>query len=174
LAEPGAVVTSLAVRDHLLDKSPVEFADLGEHRLKNIARPVHVFALRVDEMALTHDLSRVIDAPKPTAADAPEANETELTFWNSIKDSSLTTDYEFYLARYPEGSFAELARTRADHFGTASPITPEEIKVEISFWEGVKDSGDPSLIRTYLDKYPEDNFKELAAALLKKLEQSAS
>ena len=46
LAEPGGVALSLAVRDQVAGKVSAEFDDLGEHTVKNIARPVRVFALR--------------------------------------------------------------------------------------------------------------------------------
>jgi adenylate cyclase len=42
LADPGGVALSRTVRDQVA----AEFDDLGEHTIKNIARPVHVFALR--------------------------------------------------------------------------------------------------------------------------------
>ncbi|MGD2149066.1 MAG: caspase family protein [Desulfobacterales bacterium] len=37
----------------------------------------------------------------------------ELTFWNSIKDSSNPDDYRAYLTQYPNGCFAALAKIRA-------------------------------------------------------------
>jgi len=46
LADPGGVALSRIVRDEVAGKVAAEFDDLGEHTVKNIARPVHVFALR--------------------------------------------------------------------------------------------------------------------------------
>jgi len=46
LAEPGGVVVSRTVRDQVAGKGDFAFDDLGEHAVKNIERPVHVFALR--------------------------------------------------------------------------------------------------------------------------------
>src|SRR5499427_1987724 len=46
LAEPGGVCISRVVRDQIRDKLPYSFDDLGEQAVKNIARPVRVFALR--------------------------------------------------------------------------------------------------------------------------------
>ena len=46
LAEPGGIAVSRAVRDHVAGKIPAEFDDLGEHSVKNIERPIHVFAVR--------------------------------------------------------------------------------------------------------------------------------
>ncbi len=46
LAEPGGVAVSRTVRDQVAGKVPAELEDLGEHAVRNIERPVHVFALR--------------------------------------------------------------------------------------------------------------------------------
>ncbi|MGQ0741795.1 MAG: tetratricopeptide repeat protein [Alphaproteobacteria bacterium] len=46
LAEPGGIAVSRAVRDHVAGKLPADFQDLGEHSVKNIERPIHVFAVR--------------------------------------------------------------------------------------------------------------------------------
>lgn len=43
LAEPGGIVVSHSVRDHVQDKLDLRFEDLGERRLKNIARPARAY-----------------------------------------------------------------------------------------------------------------------------------
>ncbi|HZI82765.1 MAG TPA: adenylate/guanylate cyclase domain-containing protein [Casimicrobiaceae bacterium] len=48
LAPPGGVAVSRPVRDQAAGKVPIEFDDLGEHTVRNIERPVHVFAMRVE------------------------------------------------------------------------------------------------------------------------------
>jgi adenylate cyclase len=45
LAEPGQTCVSATVREHVAEKLPIGFADLGEHSVKNIARPVHVYRI---------------------------------------------------------------------------------------------------------------------------------
>jgi len=45
LAEPGGICISGTVWDHIRDKLPYSFEDMGEQSVKNIARPVHVFAM---------------------------------------------------------------------------------------------------------------------------------
>jgi adenylate cyclase len=60
LAEPGGIALSRTVRDQIVGKVPAEFVDIGEHQVKNIARPLHVFALRT---ASTRE---------PTTATAPQ------------------------------------------------------------------------------------------------------
>ena len=46
LAEPGGICISRVVRDQVRDRVDYTFEDLGEQSVKNIARPVRVFALR--------------------------------------------------------------------------------------------------------------------------------
>lgn len=50
-----------------------------------------------------------------------DSNEQyEITFWNSIKDSSYPADYEAYLKAYPDGRFATLAHARIDRLRAAA------------------------------------------------------
>jgi adenylate cyclase len=51
LAEPGGLCVSRMVRDQVRDRLPYAFADLGEQSVKNIARPVRVYALRAEALA---------------------------------------------------------------------------------------------------------------------------
>lgn len=49
------------------------------------------------------------------------AEQYELTFWESIKDSTHASDYEAYLQEYPKGHFAALARSRLERLRAAAP-----------------------------------------------------
>lgn len=53
------------------------------------------------------------------------AEEFELAFWESIKDSTHISDYEAYLKTYPNGRFAALARARIERLRAATPATPK-------------------------------------------------
>jgi adenylate cyclase len=46
LADPGGVFVSNTVHDHVRDRLPCAFEDLGEQQVKNIARPVRVYRVR--------------------------------------------------------------------------------------------------------------------------------
>ncbi len=48
LAEPGGICVSRVVRDQVRDKLDVAFEDMGEQQVKNIARPVRVYRVRLD------------------------------------------------------------------------------------------------------------------------------
>jgi adenylate cyclase len=46
LADPGGVFVSNTVHNHVRDRLPFAFEDLGEQQVKNIARPVRVYRVR--------------------------------------------------------------------------------------------------------------------------------
>jgi hypothetical protein len=63
-------------------------------------------------------------APAPTPAPAAPAfdrSQMELSFWDSIKNSANPEDFKAYLAQYPQGTFAALARSRANPAKPAAP-----------------------------------------------------
>jgi class 3 adenylate cyclase len=47
LAEPGGVLVSSTVYDHVRGKLPVTFEDMGERQVKNIEQPVRIYQLHV-------------------------------------------------------------------------------------------------------------------------------
>ena len=51
LADPGGICISRGIHDHVMKKLPFEFEDLGEQSVKNIAQPVRVYRLLLDERA---------------------------------------------------------------------------------------------------------------------------
>ena len=48
LAEPGGICVSRVVRDQVRDKLAFAFEDMGEQQVKNIARPVRAYRIRID------------------------------------------------------------------------------------------------------------------------------
>jgi TolB-like protein/class 3 adenylate cyclase/Tfp pilus assembly protein PilF len=51
LAEPGGVCISRTVRDHVGDRLPYIFKDIGEQSVKNIAQPVHAWTMSAAAVA---------------------------------------------------------------------------------------------------------------------------
>jgi TolB-like protein/class 3 adenylate cyclase len=51
LADPGGICVSRVVRDQVRDKLDFAFEDMGEQQVKNIARPLRVYALRPEAIA---------------------------------------------------------------------------------------------------------------------------
>jgi TolB-like protein/class 3 adenylate cyclase/Tfp pilus assembly protein PilF len=79
LAEPGEICVSATVREHVGEKLPIGFADLGEHSVKNIARPVHVYRIETHverEMTAPHAPEHEMLTPpdRPSIAVLPFTN----------------------------------------------------------------------------------------------------
>ena len=75
-------------------------------------------------------------------------------------------ELEAYLERYPDGEFVELAKARLESLhetaiGTVAP-SEEVTEGELTFWNSIKDSGNPDMFRAYLKKYPDGTYAELA------------
>jgi len=94
VAEPGGICLSSTAYEHVRGKVTVDFTDLGEQNLKNIARPVRVYAVSLG--AIAHQT-----APPPSSA--PRLSILVLPFVNIGGDpeqdyfvdgvtESLTTD----------------------------------------------------------------------------------
>src|SRR5579871_6699449 len=76
VAEPGGVSISGSAYDHVRGRVGVEFVDLGEKTLKNIARPLRVFAARVGPPNVGPTVAAPSSTPSPAASIAvlPFAN----------------------------------------------------------------------------------------------------
>src|SRR5438128_7216093 len=76
LADAGGVFVSNTVHDHVRDRLPFVFEDLGEQQVKNIARPVRVYRVRdAAAKSPTAPASPVLPLPdKPSIAVLPFAN----------------------------------------------------------------------------------------------------
>jgi adenylate cyclase len=86
LAAPGSVCISGPVRDHIGDRLPYAFEDLGEQSVKNIARPVRVYALRPEGVAgsPTASVSSAVSSSPPVAV--PRLSIVVLPFTNLSDD----------------------------------------------------------------------------------------
>ncbi|MGY4500533.1 TolB-like protein [Bradyrhizobium sp. GM24.11] len=73
IAEPGGICISSSAYDQVLGKITVEFDDLGEQRLKNIARPVRVFKV-MDRVAAAKQRPTLALPDKPSIAVLPFQN----------------------------------------------------------------------------------------------------
>lgn len=65
-------------------------------------------------------ISQPSTAPVPVAE--TDSSSIELSFWDSIKNSSNPEDFRAYLAQYPKGKFESLARNRLDQFTQVTAV----------------------------------------------------
>jgi adenylate cyclase len=108
LAEPGGICVSRVVRDQVRDKLDFAFRDLGEQSVKNIARPVRVYAWRLEGTggASTTSASSATSTQPPGAA--PRLSIVVLPFANLSNDpeqqyfaDGITEDLTTDLSRIP-------------------------------------------------------------------------
>jgi TolB-like protein/class 3 adenylate cyclase len=124
VAEPGGICISSSAYDHVRGRIEAGFVDLGEKTLKNIARPVRVYAVRSGDGAA----APAADAPPPEKLGPPRLSIVVLPFANMGGDpeqdffvdgvtESLTTD----LSRIT-GSFVIARNTAFAYKGRASDV----------------------------------------------------
>jgi len=98
LAEPGGICVSRVVHDQVRDKLDVAFEDIGEQQFKNIARPVHVWRIRLD--------AKPTAAPPLTLPDKPSI--AVLPFQNLSSDP----EQEYFTDGMVEEIITALSRIR--------------------------------------------------------------
>jgi TolB-like protein/Tfp pilus assembly protein PilF len=99
IAEPGGICISSSAYDQVRDKVGVEFADLGEQNLRNIARPVRAYAVDRDGLGTTtrngSTTPSLPSAPRLSIVVLPFANlggDPEQDYFVDGVTESLTTD----------------------------------------------------------------------------------
>jgi TolB-like protein/class 3 adenylate cyclase/Tfp pilus assembly protein PilF len=153
VAEPGGVSVSGAAQEHVRGRIDAEFIDLGEKTLKNIARPVRVYAVRIN----SGPSGRALDAA-PSEVGRPRLSVIVLPFANIGGDSeqdyfvdgvteSLTTD----LSRI-RGSFVIARNTAFTYRGKAFDVTQigHELNVRYALEGSVQRSGNRMRINAQL------------------------
>lgn len=105
ISEPGGVCVSSSVYDQLHGKTEVEFIDLGEQSLKNIARPVHAYAIARDNSL---GLTRLSETAGGISFSPPRLSVVVLPFTNLSRDPS----QEYFVDGVTESLTTDLSRIR--------------------------------------------------------------
>lgn len=72
-------------------------------------------------------LASLASPPAPAAAAAAPNSALDLAFWNAIKDSREAADFAAYIKKFPDGTFADLARNRlAALTAPGAPSRPDQ------------------------------------------------
>jgi adenylate cyclase len=102
LAEPGGICVSGAVRDQVGDRlDELAFEDLGEQSVKNIARPIRVFRVRLDPDAKA--------APEALEAAIPTSKKPSIAVLPLVNMSG-DPEQEFFADGLSEDIITELSR----------------------------------------------------------------
>jgi len=104
LAEPGGICVSGTVRDHIGDRLNLTFDDLGDQNLKNIARPVRVFRVRIADAGIA--AASIEPASTPPLSDKPSI--AVLPFQNMSGDP----EQEYFVDGMVEEIITALSRIR--------------------------------------------------------------
>jgi TolB-like protein/class 3 adenylate cyclase/Tfp pilus assembly protein PilF len=149
LAEPGGICVSRVVRDQVRDRLDYAFEDMGEREVKNIARPVRVYALRIEAVAgLTAPsapaglpISRPVAAPRLSIVVLPFANPS-----NDLKQQyfadGITEDLTTDLSRISD--MVVISRNTAFTYRDKAVVTSQigrELGVRYVLEGGVRRSG---------------------------------
>jgi len=135
LAEPGGICISRVVRDQVRDRLDYKFEDMGEQEVKNIARPVRVYALRREAIAglpgpmtpPSTSISQPAVPPRMSIVVLPFMNlsdDTEQQYFADGITEDLTTD----LSRVP-GSFVIARNTAFTYKG--QPVDVKKVSREL-------------------------------------------
>jgi adenylate cyclase len=113
LAEPGGICVSRIVRDEVRDKLHFSFEDMGEHQVKNIARPVPIHRVRFDTpanevivTALTTTRSARPPQQKPSIAVLPFASmsgDAEQEYFSEGITEDIITNLSHYHSFFGSG-----------------------------------------------------------------------
>jgi TolB-like protein/class 3 adenylate cyclase/Tfp pilus assembly protein PilF len=158
LAEPGGICVSRMVRDNVRDKLDLAFEDTGEQSVKNIARPVRVYAWRPEGTAdvLTTGVSSVTSITPPTAA--PRLSIVVLPFKNLSDDreqeyfaDGVTDDLTTDLSRI-SGSFVIAPNTAFTYKGKQVDVKQvgRELGVRYVLEGSVRRTGDQIRVNVQL------------------------
>ncbi len=110
-----------------------------------------------------------------------ESSAVELGYWNGALQANSEEAYLSYLAKYPKGQFADLARASLAKLKKAAEAKPEPPKtaapdpaqVELAFWDSIKASTDKADFEEYLRLWPSGRFAGIARNRVKSFSAEA-
>jgi TolB-like protein/class 3 adenylate cyclase len=86
LAEPGGIFVSRNVFDQVRDKLSFSFEDIGEQTVKNIARPIGIHRINLEENAEAAIVKPASSRTKPNTSDSDQPTLAVLPFVNMSGD----------------------------------------------------------------------------------------
>jgi hypothetical protein len=96
----------------------------------------------------------------------PAFIENEEQDWALAKDSNNSAMLQSFLSKYPNGKNALAAQMALNRAALQEMRKELQSQQEIAIWNSVKDSNNPTLLKSYLRQYPKGIFAQQAEALL--------
>jgi uncharacterized caspase-like protein len=124
---PGLSLSEMMIRV----RNDVKTTTNGQQVPKEESSLTSSFYFQPASNATTTIASVEPSVPPTTSVTTPTtpAVDKEVVFWDSIKDSSSPGQFEAYLAQFPNGTFASLARVRLEELKAAKTTEPEQVAV---------------------------------------------
>lgn len=94
---------------------------------------------------------------KPAGQTAPLGREDDETaLWTEAQKGGSKEDYDAYLAQYPKGKYAALARSRINKL--QDEVAAIAAKQELESWQQAQAGEDAQSVQAYIDSYPSGRF----------------
>lgn len=170
--EKGEITLSQLIK-HVQDTVPKRIAvDLGSTKQQRPFAIIEGYRAEQLVLAVTNSASMAPGSDTPNIAMVDPA-AIELSYWETIKNSNSPDDFKAYLDKYPDGQFAALAKSRANFVQPTGNSTRSD-SPEMTYWNAIKDSQNPSDFRAYITKFPQGLFVELANNRIVAMDAKAS
>ena len=127
-----------ALLEHI-ERPGLEIADLVREVRRDVASSTDNVQVPWDQSSLTdrfffvpppdQEGAAAVTLPEPGDLDGDGRPTADIVFWESVRDSRYVGDYEAYLERFPDGTFAVLARMRIDRLSEAEEAASAETDV---------------------------------------------
>lgn len=112
-----------------------------------------------------------LKAPEPEAPKLTELEQDRLV-WSKVKDSSDAGALENFLKQNPNNAFADFARQRIELLDLKQDQKQAEMQEQVA-WSMVSETGNLSLLRNFLARYPGSKNSAKASKLIRSLEAQA-
>src|SRR5258708_22029150 len=154
--DKGEVTLSQLVK-YVQDTVPKRLAiDLGSTKQQ---RPFAMIeGYRADELvvAVTNSAANTANNSTPNVSMVDPA-AIELSFWETIKNSNNPDHFKAYLDKYPYVQFAALAKSRSQPVRSMTNTASGD-SLEMTYWNAIKDSHNPSDFKAYVTRFPNGLF----------------
>jgi adenylate cyclase len=107
---PGGICVSRGVRDHVQDRLDLAFEELGPIALKNIARPVEAFVLKLDVVAAPKSVEQSLLRGRHESLPLPDKPSIAVLAFTNMSDDP---DQEYFSDGIAEDITTELSRSRS-------------------------------------------------------------
>jgi serine/threonine protein kinase len=145
----------------------------------------------VDEDATLIAPTKPMSFDSPTRFDPPtmtsstrgpqpgHGSEADVEFWRTIKDSSEIEDMEFYVQKFPEGIYVDLAKRKMAKLRQGGAVRAAEEtsgtrgrNLDEEFWRGIKDSNDADDFELYMERFPQGLYVDIAKRRIAKFNRT--